>query len=166
MENLMIAGYSINTTALLGVLGFVLGFACIWIGFAAGQRKAKKLLAAGQKIFDKLQEVFLADDDFRILSNEAEPVHHYFNLTYAQYLAIPRSILQNMPTDWQRVFVGLLYKLDTRFDWRRPGCWVRFQDSNGRYMKDELADYERGRRVLTPDEVHEISERAKAKYGA
>lgn len=48
----------------------------------------------------------------------SEPVHEWFELSYAQYLTIPRSILQSMPTDWQVRFVGILQDLDETFDWR------------------------------------------------
>ena len=86
-----------------------------------------------------------------------EPIHHWFELSYANYLAIPRSILQNMPAEWQRRFVDCLEDLDTAFDWRRAGCVVKFHDKKGRFMRDELVDYDRGRRVLTPEEVAAIT---------
>lgn len=140
----------------------------LWLSFLLGRREgltqAQKMLEKGQSIFDKLNEIFLTAGDLQGIKDEAEPIHHYFELSYAQYLAIPRSILQNMPMMWQRVFVALLIKLDNHFDWRRPGMWVRFQNSDGRYMKDDLADYERGGRLLSPEAVHEISERARARY--
>ena len=83
-----------------------------------------------------------------------DPIHYWFELSYAQYVALPRSILQNMPVEWQRKFVALMDELDERFDWRRGGCRVRFVDRRGRYMSgDDLGDYERGRRHLTPEEV-------------
>jgi hypothetical protein len=37
-----------------------------------------------------------------------DAIHGWFNLTYANYLVIPRSILQSMPGDWQTSFVALL----------------------------------------------------------
>lgn len=86
-------------------------------------------------------------------------IHTFFELTYAQYLAIPRSVLQSMPEEWQVEFVKLLDELDDTFNWRRSGTWVKFRDRKGRFAKDELADYERGRRTLTPEEVSDIVER-------
>jgi hypothetical protein len=86
-------------------------------------------------------------------------IHDWFELTYADYLALPRSLLQSMPEEWQRQFVALMHQLDERFDWRRNGCWVKFKDRRGRWMRDELADYERGRRILTPAQLKTITER-------
>jgi hypothetical protein len=91
--------------------------------------------------------------------DDGPTVHDWFELTYADYLALPRSILQSMPEAWQRRFVGLMNQLDARFDWRRNGCWVKFRDRRGRWMPDALADYERGRRILTPAQVKTITER-------
>lgn len=106
----------------------------------------------------------------RIMSNEQrppsiadqEPVHVFFGLSYAQYLAIPRSVLQSMPVVWQRSFVEHLQLLDETIDWRPPtGQCYRVQlyetgeaDSDDpdvywkRPVEDPLADYERGRRRL------------------
>ena len=151
-------------TMIAAALTVIFGLVMYAVGLRRGRFQAEKLLEKGQGIYNKLDEILLNDEDFEGLRNEAEPIHHYFELSYAQYLGIPRSILQNMPVLWQRVFVGLLYKLDEHFDWRRPGMLVRFQNEDGRYMKDELADYERGRRALTPEDVHAISERARARY--
>ena len=51
---------------------------------------------------------------------DREPVHAWFSLTHAQYLTIPRSVLQAMPREWQSRFVKLLEDLDDTIDWR-PG---------------------------------------------
>jgi hypothetical protein len=59
-----------------------------------------------------------------------EPIHSWFELTYAQYLTIPRSILQSMPQEWQARFVKCLEELDETFDWRptEGRYWVRLKD--------------------------------------
>jgi len=94
------------------------------------------------------------------LKEEPRLVHDYFELTYAQYLVIPRSILQSMPEKWQRIFVSLLDALDDTFNWRRSGVWVRIQDKDGwQIVRDEFADYERGRREITPEEADAITAR-------
>lgn len=54
-------------------------------------------------------------------------VHHWFELTYAQYLTVPRSILQSMPYEWQYKFVELLNELDSTFDWRPEESCYRVQ---------------------------------------
>lgn len=91
----------------------------------------------------------------------SEPIHEWFALSYAQYLTVPRSILQSMPTDWQERFVGILRELDGAYDWRPADgrYWVRLRDSKGRFAADPFMDYERGRRRLTPKEVNELQRR-------
>lgn len=49
-----------------------------------------------------------------------EPVHTWFELTYANYLVLPRSVLQSMPAWWQRRFVEMLEQLHGAYgqlDW-------------------------------------------------
>lgn len=92
-------------------------------------------------------------------TSDKPDIHAWFELTYAQYLVLPRVILQSMPDEWQIKFVELLQEFDAAFDWRRDGCWVQFKDCTGRFMHDELRDYERGRRILEKEEVAEIVER-------
>ena len=80
----------------------------------------------------------------------ADAIHHWFDLSYTQYLTIPRSALQSMPNEWQSEFVALLEELDEAIDWRpKEGrYWVQLKDKRGRYVADPLMDYERGRRRL------------------
>lgn len=93
------------------------------------------------------------------IANRHDLIHGWFELTYAQYLAIPRTVLQSMPEEWQEKFVALLEELDETFDWRRSGCWVKFKDVSGRFIEDELGDYERGRRILSAQEIADYTER-------
>jgi hypothetical protein len=48
--------------------------------------------------------------------NETEAVHGWFELSYSNYLVLPRSLLQSMPDEWQRRFVGCLRELDEAFE--------------------------------------------------
>lgn len=75
-------------------------------------------------------------------------LHTWWELTYAQYLTIPRSVMQTMPDEWQNKMAALLEELDETMDWRpKDGCyWVSLKSLDGRYRRDPLADYERGRR--------------------
>lgn len=75
-------------------------------------------------------------------------IHEWFELTYAQYLTIPRSCLQSMPKEWQEKFVELLHELDETIDWRPESgrYWVELRNSKGRFVEDKFKDYERGRR--------------------
>jgi len=98
--------------------------------------------------------------------DDSEPIHEWFELTYAQYLTVPRSALQSMPVEWQRRFVQCLEELDETIDWRpkefnqqyRVGLWEwgEVWDEDGdefiedwiREVDDPLMDYRRGRRRL------------------
>ena len=79
-----------------------------------------------------------------------DAIHAWFELSYAQYLTIPRSVLQSMPPDWQRQFTALLDELDEAIDWRpKEGrYWVALKDGHGRYTRDTFMDYQRGRRRI------------------
>lgn len=80
-----------------------------------------------------------------------DPIHNWFELSYAQYLTIPRSVLQSMPQKWQTRFTKCLDELDAALDWRpKEGrYWVQLKDGKGRYLRDLLMDYERGRRNVS-----------------
>lgn len=57
-----------------------------------------------------------------LATREPQPldVHTWFSLTYANYLVVPRSVLQSMPEDWQHRFTALLGEMSTAFgqlDW-------------------------------------------------
>ncbi|MEU9014308.1 hypothetical protein AB0D12_31965 [Streptomyces sp. NPDC048479] len=43
-------------------------------------------------------------------------IHTHFGLSYANYLVLPRTLLQSMPKDWQQPFVALLEQLHSGFD--------------------------------------------------
>lgn len=47
-------------------------------------------------------------------------VHDWFSLTYANYLVMPRAVLQSMPLEWQARFVKCLLEMEKSFgglDW-------------------------------------------------
>jgi hypothetical protein len=77
-------------------------------------------------------------------------IHTWFELTYAQYLTIPRSVLQSMPDEWQTKFVDLIDELDETIDWRPKSgrYWVELRDENGKITRCPFKDYERGRRQI------------------
>ncbi len=96
------------------------------------------------------------------LAIDSDPVHTWFELSYAHYLTIPRSILQSMPVNWQRDFVKCLEELDETFDWRPQHAtyWVSMK-KNGKFMsisRDPFVDYERGRKVWTKEEIKQMGE--------
>lgn len=43
------------------------------------------------------------------------PIHTHFGLSYANYLTLPRTLLQSMPIGWQERFVACLDELATAF---------------------------------------------------
>jgi hypothetical protein len=85
-----------------------------------------------------------------LAQDDREPIHEWFELSYAHYLTIPRSVLQSMPAEWQARFVACLRELDHTIDWRPADgrYWVVLKDQHGRYRSDPLDDYERGRRRI------------------
>ena len=94
-------------------------------------------------------------------SLDKRTIHDWFELTYAQYLTIPRSILQSMPLNWQVEFVELLEELEEQFDFRPNDAtyWVQLRGLDGKWLSieknDPYMDYERGRRVV-PNKHGEI----------
>ena len=75
--------------------------------------------------------------------DDEKDIDYWFELSYAQYLTIPRTALQSMPLEWQLQFVKLLEELDHSIDWRpKTGrYWVQLKDDKGRYVNDPLSDY-------------------------
>ena len=45
------------------------------------------------------------------------PIHIWFGLTYAQFLTMPRLVMESMPHEWQEKTVELLEEMDKTFDW-------------------------------------------------
>lgn len=83
-------------------------------------------------------------------ADETEPIHLWFSLTYANYLVMPRSVLQSMPQEWQAKFCEMLDEAHKTFpdlDW--PGYRCSAVDSStGKYIKDPIPHYNRGRTRL------------------
>lgn len=94
----------------------------------------------------------LANTPQSLMGKPADPdaIHNWFGLTYANYLTLPRSVLQSMPGEWQERLVQLLRELDETIDWFPEGgkYWVKLKDRKGRFMEDPFLDYERGRRRI------------------
>ena len=85
----------------------------------------------------------------------SEAIHEYFNLTYANYLVLPRTILQSMPDEWQEQFVDLLNQIPELFgvEWEPKGGYrVLALDEDKKFTKDPYSDYDRGRRKISPIE--------------
>lgn len=100
----------------------------------------------------------LNDNQLLDLKEKAEEglkpsVHDWFELSYAQYLTVPRSALQSMPLEWQHRFAACLYELDRTIDWRpsKGRYWVRLKDGSGRYAHDPLMEYRHAPRMPRAD---------------
>ena len=80
------------------------------------------------------------------LEESDEPISLWFELSYAQFLTVPRLVMQSMPLEWQRKMAVLLQEMDETFDWRpKEGrYWVRLKDDQGRFMDAPLNEYRRG----------------------
>ena len=108
--------------------------------------------------------------------DQEESIQGWFELSYAQYLTIPRSVLQSMPNEWQRRFVRCLQELDDAIDWRPKECrqyrvmldkteevWDEDEEMFDQIWKnldlhDPLMDYERGRRRIPHRTTNENSD--------
>lgn len=99
-------------------------------------------------------------EEYKAPQEPQRNIHQYFELTYAQYLAIPRSVLQSMPEEWQEKFVKLLDELketewfnllpkdvDYKIELRKTS-YEMDKFKWGIKINDPLADYERGRRNI------------------
>jgi hypothetical protein len=85
------------------------------------------------------------------LSDAPLDVHAWFGLTYANYLVMPRSVLQSMPEEWQHRFTALMGEVHEAFghlDW--PEYAVNVRGENGRFERDTIPGYNRGRTRLEP----------------
>lgn len=91
-----------------------------------------------------------------------EPIHEYFELSYASYLVLPRSILQSMPKKWQRKTVTLLRELESEcrvqgIEWPVGGesIAVNLRGRDGKFKRDFYCSYRRGHRNVF-SEMNEI----------
>lgn len=79
----------------------------------------------------------------KMYEKDSEPISLWFELSYAQFLTVPRVVMQSMPIEWQRKMALLLAEMDETFDWRptEGRYWVRLRDGRGRFSEPPLCDY-------------------------
>jgi hypothetical protein len=77
-----------------------------------------------------------------------DDVHTYFNLSYANYLVLPRTLLQSMPAEWQVEFVRLMRQYDAAFE-HVPQA--KAYDVTAEEGVDPVPYYNRGRTRIAPD---------------
>ena len=51
--------------------------------------------------------------------DEDDYIHNWFGLSYANYLVLPRSILQSMDAEWQKKLVNLLNELEDKINMKK-----------------------------------------------
>lgn len=71
------------------------------------------------------------------------PINAWFELSYAQFLTVPRVVMQSMPYVWQKQMAALLEQMDDTFEWRPETgrYWVKLRDANGKFTDAPLAEY-------------------------
>lgn len=92
----------------------------------------------------------------KLKPEDTTPIHDFFGLSYASYLVLPRTLLQSCSTGTQKALVSALEMIYEEERNNQPCHWpneakiiVQLQDAGtGRFVKDPLANYERGRRRL------------------
>jgi hypothetical protein len=88
-----------------------------------------------------------------LVAANAKPVHAWFGLSYANYLVMPRAVLQSMPPAWQEKFVKLLAEAEAAcVDAGIPGppsYRVRAVDEEGRFTRDEIPHYRHAPNLFT-----------------
>lgn len=70
-----------------------------------------------------------------------QDVHGWFDLSYASYAVLTRTLLQEMPAEWQHRFVNLVDELDRAFPKAHGDYMVRLRDYTGRFIGDPLRNY-------------------------
>ena len=80
-------------------------------------------------------------------------VHTWFGLTYSNYLVLPRTLMQSMPAHWQRHMVNALRALEDAYRHidHAPSYLVRARDASGKFIKDPVPHYNRGRTYVAPE---------------
>jgi hypothetical protein len=92
------------------------------------------------------------------------PIHGWFGLTYRSYLVLPRSLLQEMPTEWQQRFVDAIEEIRDYFNCAEveDDYMVKLRGKDGRFKTDPLGQYRHPDRKIidrmkwTPEEENAL----------
>lgn len=82
-------------------------------------------------------------------SVEREPrdIHDWFELTYSNYLVLPRSLMQSMPEAWQHRATALFDEMQAAFDHLQ---WPQYKVLTGKWSYfDDLSDADRKQLGIT-----------------
>lgn len=85
---------------------------------------------------------------------EHDPVHKHFGLSYANYLVMPRTLLQSMPQKWQTKFVALLREFDDAFQ-HVPQAEAYRVEAATEHIVNEMTSSELDEAGITEDEYDE-----------
>ena len=85
-------------------------------------------------------------DDGAWESTHDGPMHTWFSLSYASYLVLPRSWIQEMPIEWQSRMVAFLNELNDTLDVHDPegGYRITPLTRGGKFARHEWGDYRHG----------------------
>ena len=77
------------------------------------------------------------------MEEQFESIHCWFGLSYANYLVLPRSLLQSMPQEWQSKFVDMIDEISETLEtpYELPEYRVNAVDEKGRFIKDDYREY-------------------------
>lgn len=98
-------------------------------------------LAAADRRIQYLEKFAPVPDD--LTQGSSNQMEMFWELSYAQYLTVPRSVIQSMPIVWQDRLAILLKEMDAEIDWRpeEGRYWCRLRDGKGRLVHDPLMEY-------------------------
>jgi len=85
----------------------------------------------------------------------SQKMEEFWELSHAQYLTIPRSMIQEMSVQWQDKLANLLTMMDNKFDWRPKNmvyyCFLLDEELHRKDIElmneisfDPLAEYRHG----------------------
>lgn len=87
-------------------------------------------------------------------------MHNFFELSYANYLVVPRTLLQSCSQEVQQRLADALeavYQEEKKHmdgeHWPYGASIHVSLREDGKFVKDDLADYQRGRRRLWKEEA-------------
>ncbi len=72
-----------------------------------------------------------------------EHISSWFQLTYASYLVLPRSLMEAMPTEWQKRMKDCLDEMQATFEQENDNYLVLLRGEGGKFMTDPLGNYRR-----------------------
>jgi len=87
------------------------------------------------------------------LKPESELMEQFWSISRAEYLTVPRSIIQLMPVEWQNKLARLMEEMDNTVDWHPEGEESYWVELGTRYFEDEN-DGE-GQILSVPDPLQE-----------